>query len=150
MSKPSDFIDVDTMRRNANNYFCHGRNCAQATLLGLCSVVETALGEEEIIALASGLGGGMGSTYAEGTCGALTAGVIFLGLHYNKSARTIEKSRELYNHFKNTYGSPQCAKVIEMARGHECLGCCITVIDKIAEILAKDEAAKAAVAEKSK
>jgi C_GCAxxG_C_C family probable redox protein len=138
MNTTNTHIDVETMRRNANKYFGQGRNCAQTTLLGLCSVAGSPMSEDDMLNITSGFGGGMGNTYDEGPCAALAAGVMFLGMHYGKSTRTMAMTRELYLDFKKNYGSPQCAGVIEKVREHECVGCCITVIDKIAEIMEKE------------
>lgn len=144
MEKETIFIDVETMRRNANKHFAEGRNCAQTTLLAISSVAGSPLSEEEILAITSGFVGGIGNTYDEGPCAALIAGVMFLGIHYGKNTRTIEMSREVYQNFKAVYGSPQCGKVIGTARIHECVGCCITVIDKIADMMANEESARRA------
>ncbi len=96
MDKDTISIDVDTMRRNANKYFIEGRSCAQITLLGICSVVGSPMTEEEIIAITAGLTGGLGNTYDEGTCGALTSGVMFIGMHYgHRQDRGLNGKREL-------------------------------------------------------
>ena len=53
-------------------------SCSQATLMGICDVA--GMPTEELALLAKGFSGGIGGTFSEGTCGAVTGAVMALGL----------------------------------------------------------------------
>lgn len=55
------------------------KSCSQSTLMGLCEVVNHPMSQARLCALASGFSGGIGGTFDEGTCGALTGALIALG-----------------------------------------------------------------------
>lgn len=55
------------------------KSCSQSTLMGLCEVVNHPMSQARLYALASGFSGGIGGTFDEGTCGALTGALIALG-----------------------------------------------------------------------
>lgn len=52
------------------------KSCSQSTLMGLCEVVNHPMSQARLCALASGFSGGIGGTFDEGTCGALTGALI--------------------------------------------------------------------------
>ncbi len=47
--------------------------------MGLCEVANHPMSQARLCALASGFSGGIGGTFDEGTCGALTGALIALG-----------------------------------------------------------------------
>lgn len=55
------------------------KSCSQSTLIGLCEVANHPMSQARLCALASGFSGGIGGTFDEGTCGALTGALIALG-----------------------------------------------------------------------
>ena len=55
------------------------KSCSQSTLMGLCEVANHPMSQARLCALASGFSGGIGGTFDEGTCGALTGALIALG-----------------------------------------------------------------------
>lgn len=53
------------------------------------------------MALSVGFRGGIGRSYNEGTCGALSAGIMALGIYLpTQSEKALALSKELFDHFK--------------------------------------------------
>ena len=114
-----------------------GYSCSQATLLGLCRTLGSNLTETQIKAISSGLRGGIGRTFEDGTCGALTAGVMALGL-YTASCddeKVVALSKELFEHFKKTYGTVKCGDIVGKFKFTKCTGCCLCMGEKVMELL---------------
>jgi len=140
--------------------FLAGYNCAQSVLyaygpgLGL---------EGEIsLKLAPGLGAGMGRRGE--VCGALTGGILVLGLKYGRGARqdrsatekTYEKTLELLARFEKRHGSCLCHVLLggcnlrtaegqRLYKEHDllhktCIGCVQSVVESLAQIVDAPEA----------
>lgn len=104
-----------------------GYSCSQATLVGISRCSDTPMPDETILkAAASGLRGGIGRTFGDGTCGALTGTVIALGLLYaDDEKRSAKLSKELFNRFKEKFGTVCCGDITD-ANGHKrCNECCV-------------------------
>lgn len=103
--------------------------CSQATLSGICRALNTdnsVPAEEILMALSAGLRGGIGRTYNEGTCGALTGAVIALGLLFkDDEAKALELSHELFNDFMDEFGTVICGKITNEHGLSRCTDCCI-------------------------
>lgn len=109
-------------------------SCSRATLQGIASAYKEGMPDEATIAAVSaGLRGGIGRTFDEGTCGALTGAVIGLGLIYkddeNKAA---EHSKRLFNEFKSHFGTVCCGRITDQYGKKRCNECCM-VAGKIVE-----------------
>lgn len=135
---------TDNKRKRINADIEHrksaGASCSEATLLGIFDNLESPLGEDALKAVAAGFRGGIGGTHDEGTCGALSAGVIALGLLYpNDGKAAAAASKELYNHFKQQQGAVACARIMGSNGKKNCLGCCLCAGDKVAEIVRRKE-----------
>lgn len=104
-------------------------SCSQVTLSGICRGLANDIelpAEETLMALSAGLRGGIGRTYNEGTCGALTGAVIALGLLFkDDEAKALELSRELFNDFKDEFGTVICGKITNEHGLGRCTDCCI-------------------------
>ena len=71
-------MTIEERAEKAVSIRAQGRgNCCQSVVLALAD--QTALSEAQLLAAASGFGGGMGNR--EGTCGALVGAGIVAGLH---------------------------------------------------------------------
>lgn len=93
----------------ASTRFEEKYNCSMAVLAGCVEVLGIA--PAETINVAAGFGGGFGRSGC--ACGALTGGIMALGLKYGSSdpetkAAMNEKVRTLYADFTNKFGSPCC------------------------------------------
>ncbi|MEM2105481.1 MAG: C-GCAxxG-C-C family protein [Candidatus Bathyarchaeia archaeon] len=95
--------------------FLGGYNCAQSVLL---TMFEFWNGENELVPkIATAFGGGIGRCGS--VCGALTGGVMALGIKYGTNEPLMEKrleayarARKLYNEFKRLHGSVSCRELI--------------------------------------
>ena len=56
------------------------KSCSESTLMGLCETAEYPITQAEMVKLGCGFAGGMGGTFDEGTCGAVTGALIANGL----------------------------------------------------------------------
>jgi C_GCAxxG_C_C family probable redox protein len=93
-----------------------GYNCAQAVLHANCA--RLGFERDAALQLACGLGAGMGQK--EQVCGAVTAGILALGLRYgrgeaedtSKTEETYLKTREFMDRFQARHGSISCRELI--------------------------------------
>jgi len=99
----------------AVSHFEEGFNCAQSVLLAMQRLWEVEKTLEPKVA--SAFGGGIGRVGS--VCGALTGGVIAIGLKYgtnNPSAEEREKAyslaRKFYTQFRKECGSVSCRELI--------------------------------------
>jgi C_GCAxxG_C_C family probable redox protein len=104
--------DIEKTAFLASEYFDQGYNCAQSVLLAVSKI----LGFEDDFrpSIASGLGGGIGH---EGElCGALTGGVLVIGLYYgsnspyDKEAKQLayDRSADYMHRFAMANGAKRC------------------------------------------
>lgn len=95
--------------------FLEDYNCAQSVLL---TMFEYWNGENELIPkIATAFGGGIGRCGS--VCGALTGGVMALGIKYGTNEPSLEKrleayrkAQEFYKQFKEQHGSVLCLELI--------------------------------------
>ena len=97
---------------HAVRLFGEGMNCAQAVLSAFAS--ELGLDLPTALRLGTALGGGMGGSGR--TCGALTGGMLVLGLKAGGTGKAREKTyelvRELVSRFEARHTSAQCRDLI--------------------------------------
>lgn len=120
---------METVRQHITRLREQKMSCSQATLSGICRSLATGSdlpAEELLMALSAGLRGGIGRTYNEGTCGALTGAVIALGVLFrDDEAKALELSRELFNDFMDEFGTVICGKITNEHGLTRCTDCCI-------------------------
>lgn len=117
-----------------------GYSCSQATFLGLCQALGSELTEKQLKALSAGFRGGIGKTYENGTCGALSAGVMALGLYTpDDNDKGIALAGELFKHFKDTYGTVKCGDIVGEFQFTRCTGCCLCIAQKVVELLQREK-----------
>jgi C_GCAxxG_C_C family probable redox protein len=96
--------------------FLSGYNCAQSVLYAFRE--ESNLPEETALKIACGLGAGMGRK--EEVCGAVTGGILVLGMRYGRGNKddksavqlTYLKTRELMDAFAKKHGTFICRKLL--------------------------------------
>lgn len=111
----------DIRRRRSEMY-----SCAETTLTALCNYWNIDIPESQLRAISIPFRGGIGATFGDGTCGALSGAVMAIGLKYmNDKAKSVAVTKEVFNDFQNTYGTVCCGKMYQKGREH-CTGCCIT------------------------
>ena len=82
----------------------NGCNCCQAVLCAFAA--ESGLPEETLRRLGAGFGAGMGGM--EGTCGALVAAEMLLGLKKYRGAPVMGEARALHQSFVQACGASLC------------------------------------------
>lgn len=104
-----------------------GMSCSQSTLIGLARAFSEGMPDEATLsALSVTLRGGIGATFDEGTCGALTGAAIALGLIYRDDPKmAVAKTKELYNTFKERFGSVRCGVLLKEKRKESCTQSCL-------------------------
>ena len=115
-------------------------SCSQATLLGLSRVLGSKFNEKELKAISAGFRGGIGRTFNEGTCGALSVGVVALGIYLpDDNEKTASLSKELFDHFKSEQRTVICGNIVGEHGFDRCTGCCLCVGDKVVELLEREK-----------
>ncbi|MFK2517051.1 C-GCAxxG-C-C family protein [Bacteroides fragilis] len=136
MEKTTRKTRAEIARLREQNY-----SCSQATMLGICRALGSSLTEEQIMALSAGFRGGIGRSYNEGTCGALSAGIMVLGMFLpEENEKTIALSKELFDHFKKEYKTVICGNIVQKHGFSRCTGCCFHIGDKVEELLQRENA----------
>jgi C_GCAxxG_C_C family probable redox protein len=105
----------DMLSETAVRHFKKGYNCSQSVLL---TMFEHWNGKSALVPkIATGFGGGIGRCGS--LCGALTGGVMALGIKYGSDEPSIEKrervyelARQLYKRFQSDSGSVLCRELI--------------------------------------
>lgn len=139
----------------ATGRFLAGYNCAQSVLYAYGP--DLGLDGETALKVATGLGAGMGRRGE--VCGALTGGILVLGLkfgrggHQDRSAteNTYQKTLELMERFEKGHGSCFCRVVLDgcdlrTAEGQryfkehdllhkKCIGCVQSVVEDLARMV---------------
>lgn len=113
-------------------------SCSQSTLIGIAREhAEIMPPEPTLKAAACGLRGGIGKTFDKGTCGALTGAVIALGLIYaDDEAKAADKSKQLYQAFKQRFGTVCCGDITDENGKKLCNECCLEagrIVDRLTQ-----------------
>lgn len=108
-------------------------SCSQATLMGLCEDCDIDI--EDLSKLGLGFSGGIGGTFADGTCGAVTGAVMALGiLADEKDIKPM--SKELFNAFQDKYESVKCGDISKNGEDKSpCVEVCLFAGNKVCELL---------------
>lgn len=108
-------------------------SCSQATLMGLCEDCD--IDVEDLSKIALGFSGGIGGTFADGTCGAITGAVMALGILADEDDIK-HMSKELFNEFQDKYGSVKCGAISKNGEDKSpCVDVCLFVGNKVCELL---------------
>ncbi len=142
-------VSVEKVREDAENLFREGKfYCSEAVISSIRSNFELDV-PEEVIAMASGFPVGIGKSKC--TCGAVSGGVLSLGLVFGRttgsspadplSVKTLELANELQAHFKANHKVLCCSvltKGMDMASGEhksQCVAFTGGMAAKTAEII---------------
>ncbi len=111
------------------------KSCSESTLMGLCETAEYPITQAEMVKLGCGFAGGMGGTFDEGTCGAVTGALIANGLVIDDPSKIKENAKEIFNAFKDEYGTVRCDKISDSGNDKSpCVDCCVFIAKKVAEL----------------
>lgn len=112
------------------------KSCSESTLMGLCETAGLAMSQSDMCKLACGFAGGMGGTFDEGTCGAVTGALMANGLILNDEVKIKANAKEIFNAFKEEYGTVRCDKISDSGKDKSpCVDCCVFIANKVADLL---------------
>ena len=101
----------------ANDYFASGFNCAESVLKATMEARTDNL-DPELTKVASALGGGVGGSHEE-LCGALSGGVLAIGLLYGRAQPGVDVqfardlAAKLRERFIKEFGWAKCGTLLE-------------------------------------
>jgi C_GCAxxG_C_C family probable redox protein len=105
----------NVIAEKAVKHFNRGYNCAQSILLAMSEHWKNT--NELVPKIATGFGGGIGRCGS--VCGALSGGVMALGIKYGTNEPSLEKrleayelAQKLYRRFEKNHGSVLCKELI--------------------------------------
>lgn len=111
------------------------KSCSESTLMGLCETAEYPISKAEMCKIACGFAGGIGGTFDEGTCGAVTGALIGNGLVLDNPVKIKENAKEIFNSFKEEYGTVCCGKITNNGKDKSpCVDCCVFIANKVADL----------------
>src|SRR5450759_5840368 len=138
-------MDALALRERAEELYRSGQFlCSEAIVCTFNEAMDDPM-PEEVVRLASGFPVGMGALGTGGcTCGALSGGVMVLGMVYGRSTPgaeaplVLDKAKELHDWFKSEKGSTCCRVLIAgMEFGSPAhIDQCVTFTGDVAEHLA--------------
>ena len=112
------------------------KSCSESTLMALCETADYPMSQSDMCKLACGFAGGMGGTFDEGTCGALTGALMANGLLVNDEVKIKSNAKILFDTFKEEYGTVLCGVMTNNGEDKSpCVDCCIFIAKKLAELL---------------
>lgn len=112
------------------------KSCSESTLMGLCECAQLPITQAEMCKLACGFAGGMGGTFDEGTCGAVTGALMANGLILNDEVKIKANAKEIFNTFKAEYGTVRCDIISKKGEDKSpCVDCCVFIANKVADLL---------------
>ena len=109
---------------------------SESTLMGLCETAEIDITADEMTRLGCGFAGGIGGTFDEGTCGAVTGALMANGLILDDVSKIKANAKEIFNAFKDEYGTVRCDKISDHGKDKSpCVDCCVFIAKKVADLL---------------
>ena len=128
-------IDEKILEEKIREYR-ESKSCSESTLRGLCELADVQITTEEMIKLAAGFAGGMGGTFDEGTCGAVTGALMANGLIVDDISKIKSNAEEIFNSFKGEYGTVCCGKITNGGEDKSpCVDCCVFIAKKVVELM---------------
>ena len=108
------------------------KSCSESTLMGLCETAGANITPKEMTKLACGFAGGMGGTFDEGTCGAVTGALIANGILNDDPSQIKTNAKAIFNSFKEEYGTVRCDIISKNGEDKSpCVDCCVFIADKV-------------------
>lgn len=127
-------IDILKGEDEARTLRLAGTSCSETMVLAVSHAAGCTLDDETLRSLAVGFRGGIGATFDEGTCGALSGAIMATGLAMGADRKgATMAAKEMYTKFKEHFGTVCCGKQ-NRGRDH-CLNCCLVATRNALEIL---------------
>ena len=112
------------------------KSCSESTLMGLCETADADITPQLMTKLSCGFAGGMGGTFDEGTCGAVTGALMANGILNDDPSEIKAYAKEIFNTFKEEYGTVRCDIISKNgADKSPCVDCCVFIANKVADLL---------------
>lgn len=128
-------LDEKTMEEKIREYRAY-KSCSESTLFGICETIDYPMEQSLLCKLSCGFAGGIGGTFDEGTCGALVGALLANGLLVDDEVQIKSNAKQLYNYFKEEYGSVQCGVISKNGEDKSpCVECCVIIAKKLAELI---------------
>ena len=106
--------------------------------MGLCETGEADITPQLMTKLGCGFAGGMGGTFDEGTCGAVTGALMANGILNDDPAEIKANAKEIFKAFKEEYGTVRCDIISKNGEDKSpCVDCCVFIANKVADLLDK-------------
>ncbi len=143
-------VSLKKIREEAEELFRGGFFCSEAVVSAIRSNFELDI-PEEVIAMASGFPVGIGRSKC--LCGAVSGGVMALGIFFGRTKqgdkkveKNLELSKELHDYFKVSNGkNALCCRILtkefDMSQGEhkeQCIYFTGLVAEKVAEIVVRE------------
>ena len=127
-------IDKEILEEKIREYR-KSKSCSESTLMGLCECADADITTDEMIRLGCGFAGGIGGTFDEGTCGAITGAIMANGIVLDNTGKIKANAKEIFNTFKEEYGSVCCGKITDNGKDKTpCVDCCVFIANKVADL----------------
>ena len=128
-------LDKEILEEKIREYR-KSKSCSESTLMGLCETANADITADEMIRLGCGFAGGIGGTFDEGTCGAVTGALMANGLINDDVATIKANAKEIFNTFKEEYGTVRCDKISDSGKDKSpCVDCCVFIANKVADLI---------------
>nr|WP_294998842.1 C-GCAxxG-C-C family protein [uncultured Methanobrevibacter sp.] len=112
------------------------KSCSESTLMGLCETADADITPHLMTKLSCGFAGGMGGTFDEGTCGAVTGALMANGILNDDPSEIKAYAKEIFNTFKEEYGTVRCDIISKNGEDKSpCVDCCVFIANKVADLL---------------
>lgn len=143
-------VSVKKIQKDAEELFRGGFFCSEAVVSAIRSNFELDI-PEEVIAMASGFSVGIGRSKC--LCGAVSGGVMALGIFFGRTVqkdpkveKNLEVAKELHDYFKEANGkNALCCRILtkefDMGKGEhkeQCIYFTGLVAAKVAEIVVRE------------
>lgn len=128
MNKKQITKDIEELREE--------KNCAQSTAIGICKNADIDIDLDKLANLTASFGGGIGGTFDEGTCGAVTGCTIALALIEENPEKRQEIVKKVFENFKEKYGTVTCGELSKHGEDKTpCTACCVYVGELVSDLL---------------
>lgn len=112
------------------------KSCSESTLIGLCETAGADITPQLMTKLACGFAGGIGGTFDEGTCGAVTGALMANGILNDDPSLIKANAKEIFNTFKEEYGTVRCDIISKNGEDKSpCVDCCVFIANKVADLM---------------
>ena len=112
------------------------KNCAQSTAIGICKNADIDVDLDELNNLTASFGGGIGGTFDEGTCWALTGATIALAFIEENPEKRQKIVKEVFESFKDKYGTVTCGGISKYGEDKTpCIDCCVYLGEVVSDLL---------------